>query len=75
MEQTFGRNNFISNITVVHNPRGRNDDKFFGTSHEYMIVYAKNSEQAKLGMFSLTEEDRKIFNLESHLQIPTCTSD
>jgi len=67
LEQKFGRNNFISNITVVHNPRGRNDDKFFGTSHEYMIVYAKNSEQAKLGMFPLSNEDRKIFNLEDDI--------
>lgn len=61
-ENTFGEDNFIANICVVHNPRGRNDDKFFGTSHEYMIVYANNSDYAEIGLFELSDEDRAIYN-------------
>ena len=57
MDEIFGENNRLGTITVVHNPRGRNDDKFFATSHEYLLVYAKNSEKASVGYFELTEDD------------------
>jgi adenine-specific DNA-methyltransferase len=57
LDEIFDENNRLGTITVVHNPRGRNDDKFFATSHEYLLVYAKNSEKASVGYFDLTEED------------------
>ena len=44
MDEIFGESNRLGTITVVHNPRGRNDDKYFATMHEYMLVYAKNSD-------------------------------
>lgn len=62
LEQIFGEENFISNICVMHNPRGRNDDKFFGTSHEYMTVFAKDKPYAELGLFDLTSEDEAAYN-------------
>lgn len=30
-DQLLGNDNFIANVVVQHNPRGRNDDKFYGT--------------------------------------------
>ena len=57
MDEIFGERNRMGTITVVHNPRGRNDEKFFATSHEYLLVYALNEEFATLGHFKLTEED------------------
>ncbi|MBE8233062.1 MAG: site-specific DNA-methyltransferase, partial [Endozoicomonadaceae bacterium] len=50
-----------------HNPRGRNDDKFYGTSHEYMIVHAKDREYAELGMFNLSENDKAIYNKSDNI--------
>ena len=57
LNDVFGKENHIGNITVIHNPRGRNDDKFYGTAHEYMLSYAKNIDLAEIGLFPLTEED------------------
>lgn len=67
LDDIFKPYNFISTITVMHNPRGRNDDKFFGTSHEYMIVYAKNINNAELGFFKLSDKDREIYNKEDDI--------
>lgn len=62
LDEKFGLENYIANIVVMHNPRGRNDDKFFGTSHEYMIVYAKNSSLPEINNFRPTEEGMKQYN-------------
>ncbi len=57
MDEIFGEDNRLGTITVVHNPRGRNDDKFFATSHEFLLVYAKDSMYAEVGYFDLSDED------------------
>jgi adenine-specific DNA-methyltransferase len=62
LETVFGEDNFIANIVIVHNPRGRNDDKFFGTSHEYMTVFAKKIDCAEIGLFELSESDIAAYN-------------
>ena len=62
MDEVFSHDNFISNVVVQHNPRGRNDDKFYGTSHEYMIVYSNDCVEAKLGLFDLSEADKAAYN-------------
>jgi adenine-specific DNA-methyltransferase len=61
MDEVFGPENFIANVVVQHNPRGRNDDKFYGTSHEYMIVYAKDKIRANLGTFDLSDDDKALY--------------
>jgi adenine-specific DNA-methyltransferase len=61
MTDIFHADNFISNVVVQHNPRGRNDDRFYGTSHEYMIVFARDKKSANLGFFTLTDEEKKAY--------------
>ena len=61
LDEMFGENNRLGTIVVVHNPRGRNDDKYFATMHEYMLVYAKNADYASVGYFELTQEDLDSF--------------
>jgi adenine-specific DNA-methyltransferase len=41
-DEIFGENNRLGVVAVVHKSEGRNQEKFFSTSHEYMLVYAKN---------------------------------
>lgn len=41
-DEVFGEKNKIGIVTVVHKPEGRNQEKFFGTSNEFFLVYAKN---------------------------------
>jgi len=58
LDEIMGEDNRLGTVAVVHNPRGRNDDRFFATQHEYMLVYAKDKNKAALGNFDLTDEER-----------------
>lgn len=57
LDEIFGENNFLGNISVVNNLKGRSDDEFFATSSEYLLVYAKNKAQVKIKGTSLTDEE------------------
>lgn len=39
MDEIFGEENFISNIAVQSNPRGRQSDTFVATVHDYVLIY------------------------------------
>ncbi len=45
MDEIFGQNSFIAEIIVDGTPK--NDPLLIATSHEYLLVYVKNKEQAK----------------------------
>jgi adenine-specific DNA-methyltransferase len=57
-DNIYGEQNRLGTLVVVHNPRGRNDDKFFASQHEYVLVYAKNSDKANVHHFALNEDDK-----------------
>lgn len=39
--EVFGGDNFLGKIAVVSNLKGRSDDSFFATAHNYLLVYTK----------------------------------
>ena len=41
-DEIFGCENRIGVVTVVHKPEGRNQAKYFATSNEFALFYAKN---------------------------------
>lgn len=47
MDELLGEENRLGIITVVHKPEGRNQEKFFGTSNEFAVFYAKNKSKAR----------------------------
>lgn len=53
----FGEKNCLGCISVVNNLKGRSDDAFFATCHEYMLVYSKNRDTAAIAGFALEEEE------------------
>jgi adenine-specific DNA-methyltransferase len=57
-DEIYGEQNRLGTLVVVHNPRGRNDDKFFASQHEYVLVYAKNSDKATIHHFALNDDDK-----------------
>ena len=63
-DEVFGRENRISVLTVVHHPAGKTNNNFFATSNEFMVVYAKNKELAKINFFEMSEKTEKTYNLE-----------
>jgi len=63
-DEIFGRENRIGIISIVNNPMGRNQAKFFSTINDFMIVYAKNIELAKFNNVVLNPEFYKTFDKE-----------
>lgn len=41
-DAVFGENNCLGIIANINNPKGRSDDKYIATAHEYLLVYVKN---------------------------------
>ena len=64
MNEIFGEENFVGQISVQSNPRGRQSEKFFATVHEYLIVYAKNINLCSIVGAALSEEQIKDFKYE-----------
>ena len=52
----FQKENQIGIVTIYINPKGRQHEKFFSSSTEYMFVYAKNH---KIAEFNQTTIDEK----------------
>lgn len=44
----FGEENFIGCIANINNPKGRSDDKYFATAHEYVMIYKRKEFQINL---------------------------
>lgn len=62
MNDIFGENNIIANLTVKANPRGRQSDKDIATLHDYLLCYAKNDSLLELNGLPLTDDDVDDFD-------------
>ena len=47
-DEVFGERNFVAQVVVNLNPKGRQLGSFFATSHEYLLVYARDETQCVL---------------------------
>lgn len=63
-DEIFGENNRIGIVTVVHKPEGRNQEKFFATSNEYALFYAKNIDNFSFNSVVLDQDIEKTFDRE-----------
>jgi adenine-specific DNA-methyltransferase len=62
-DEVFGSENRVGVVTIVINPKGRQNVRFFNAVSEYMLVYAKNSSFAEFNKVVLDDEVAKTFNL------------
>ncbi|NRN73478.1 hypothetical protein IMAU80627_02032 [Lactobacillus helveticus] len=62
MNEVFGENNQLGIISNTNNPKGRSDDKFLATAHEYLVVYAKNINMTDWYGFQPTGKIIKRYN-------------
>lgn len=60
-DDIFGEENFISQIAVVNNPKGRSDQDNIATAHESLLVYKKSSKTTLKG-FEAKEHIKKRYN-------------
>ena len=61
-DEIFGEENCLGIIANINNPKGRSDDKFIATAHEYIVVYSKDSRTANLYGFDPDEKITKRYN-------------
>lgn len=62
MDTVFGEENRIGVVTVLHNPKGRNQARYFSANSEFMLVYACDINQAVFNKVALTEDVQATFN-------------
>ncbi len=55
-DEIFGEINRLGVIANVNNPKGRSDDKYVATAHEYILIYAKNESLVSWYGFEPTDE-------------------
>jgi adenine-specific DNA-methyltransferase len=61
MDEVFGEDQFVAQIVVNLNPKGRQLGKGFATSHEYLLVYARSTTTCALDASSTTTVDPRDF--------------
>ena len=67
MDEIFGEQNRLGNVVVVNKKSGRTTDKFFATSHEYYLFYAKNSELAGVGDMAVSGDRAEEYTFEDNV--------
>lgn len=68
-DEIFGRDNFISIVTVQHNPKGRNQSKFFSANSEFLLVYAKNKNLANFYSVAISEDVKATFTEKDEISL------
>jgi len=66
-DEFFGRENRVGVIAVETNPGGRSDSKFFATSHEYFLVYAKDIEKASINDLRIDALELEQYKYEDNI--------
>ncbi|AXE20885.1 site-specific DNA-methyltransferase [Runella rosea] len=42
-DEIFGEENFVANVSVINNLKGRSDEKYIATAHESLLIYKKTN--------------------------------
>ncbi|GAB3772010.1 adenine-specific DNA-methyltransferase [Nocardioides ginsengisegetis] len=63
LDDVFGEDNFLAQVVVNLNPKGRQLGGGFATSHEYLLVYAKDARRTHLDATTTETVDERDFPL------------
>ena len=63
LDEVFGEENFLAQVVVNLNPKGRQLGRGFATSHEYLLVYARDARRTALDASSAEAVDERDFPL------------
>ncbi|EFH2628674.1 TPA: site-specific DNA-methyltransferase, partial [Escherichia coli] len=66
-DEIYGEQNRIAVVTVQHNPKGRNQAKFFSENTEYMLVYAKDFNAANFNSVAIDEDVLLTFTEQDNI--------
>lgn len=56
-DEVFGSVNRVAIISVINNLKGRSDNAFFATCHEFLLVYAKAIDKLSITGFPLSDDE------------------
>ncbi|WP_273788931.1 site-specific DNA-methyltransferase [Bartonella sp. ML70XJBT] len=60
-DELFGRNNFVANL-IWHKKRGKdNSSRYFSTTHDHILVYAKNFSKFYINRIELDDVTKKAY--------------
>jgi len=59
LNDIFGEECFVALLSILCNPKGRSQDKFFATNNEFVLVYSKSP--LPKGSFSILKDEEQIF--------------
>lgn len=62
-DEIFGEENFVAEIPILSNPRGRQSSNFIAETHEYVLIYSKHYNFLTINGERLTEKQRLEYNL------------
>ena len=57
-DEVFGQSQFVAQITLLCNPKGRSQDKYIANCHEYLLIYSKT--ELPSGSVSIPKSDEEI---------------
>lgn len=60
-DEVFGSNNFVTNFIWKKKQGGGNDSKYVVVEHEYVLVYAKNSNIFKIGLDTIYKTNDNLY--------------
>lgn len=63
MDEVYGESNFLAQVVVNLNPKGRQLGGGFATSHEYLLVYARDARRTVLDATTTDTVDERDFPL------------
>ena len=66
MNEIYGEENFVADVVVVNNLKGRNDRKYIATAHERLLIYVKSQEFEEYGL-ELSDEQLAEYGEEDEL--------
>src|SRR3989338_4186551 len=67
LDEIFGEKNFLANISIQSNPRGRQSERFFATVHEFLLSFSKNIDLLSLKGKDLSVEQIKEYKYKDEL--------
>lgn len=63
-DEVFGQENFVGQLTLLSNPKGRSQDKFFASNHDFILAYSKTTlEKGALAIDKDPEEIEADYDL------------
>lgn len=65
LDEVFGEANFLAQVVVELNPKGRQLGRGFATSHEYLLVYARDVRRTVLDASTTDSVDPADFPLQA----------